>query len=300
MSIERLREVTTRLGTATNALAVVAAAIDARASGAPLDPTLAPFVDDVLDKLGIRAELDAIPPQELAPMLNELRTWSLLNAKLFYAASRGPGWNHAEPEILQTMGANTHNLAMALKRMIAPALDGLAGRLESRDAAFLDIGTGVASLAIEVARAFPAMRVVGVEPWTPSMALARENVAKAGLTQRIELRHVGGEQLTDESVFDLAWVPAPFIPEAVVPALVARVHAALRPGGWMLFAVAKGSADPLADSLMRLRVRTFGGGQWTAEKTEALLRETGYADIRTLPTPPGAVAALVAARRAQS
>jgi precorrin-6B methylase 2 len=299
MSIESIREVTSRLSTASNALAVVAAALDARVSGAALDPAFAPFVDDVLDKLGLGAALAAVPPQELAPVLNEIRTWSLLNGKLLYAASRGPGWNHAEPPVLQTMGGNTHNLPMALKRIIAPALDGLAGRLESRDAAFLDVGAGVACLSIEMARAFPALRVVGVDPWPPAMALAHENVAKAGLTQRIELRQVGGEELSDQGAFDLAWVATPFIPEATIPALVERVHEALRPGGWMLFAIAKASPDPLADSLMRLRVRTFGGGQWTSANTESLLRQAGFIEVRTLPTPPGALAALVAARRAQ-
>ena len=62
--------------------------------------------------------------------------------------------------------------------MIAPKLDGLAARLEAPGAAFLDVGVGVGLLGVEMARLWPNLRIVGIDVWPPSLALARQNVAK--------------------------------------------------------------------------------------------------------------------------
>jgi hypothetical protein len=41
----------------------------------------------------------------------------------------------------------------------------------------------------------------------------------------------------------------------------------------------------------------FGGFVTTPDRIEDLLREAGFVDVRTLPSPPNAVAATVAPRR---
>ena len=69
------------------------------------------------------------------------------------------------------------------------------------------------------------------------LALARQNVARAGLQDRIELRKLAVQELRDEQAFDFAWVPAVFIPPEDVPAALARVHASLRPGGFAMVPV---------------------------------------------------------------
>jgi Methyltransferase domain len=46
--------------------------------------------------------------------------------------------------------------------------------------AFLDIGTGVGRLAIEAARCWPAIQVVGIDPFQPALALARNNIRQSG------------------------------------------------------------------------------------------------------------------------
>jgi precorrin-6B methylase 2 len=50
-----------------------------------------------------------------------------------------------------------------------------------RPGAFFDIGTGVGWLAIEAARFWPALRVVGIDPWEAVLTLARNNLAKSGI-----------------------------------------------------------------------------------------------------------------------
>ena len=46
------------------------------------------------------------------------------------------------------------------------------------------------------------------------MELAAANVVAAGLEDRITLRAVRIEDMTDTEVCDLAWMPAPFLPRA--------------------------------------------------------------------------------------
>lgn len=68
--------------------------------------------------------------------------------------------------------------------------------------------------------------------------------------------------LDDTAAFDLAWLPAPFVPPAAVRTGLVRIRAALR----------------------------YGGTALDDDAALALLRETGFADVRTLPSPPGAPA----------
>jgi predicted O-methyltransferase YrrM len=46
-------------------------------------------------------------------------------------------------------------------------------------------------------RAFPQIRVVGVDPFDAALAIARENIAREGLAERIELRRSSVEELRD-------------------------------------------------------------------------------------------------------
>ena len=79
----------------------------------------------------------------------------------------------------------------------------------------------------------PNLRIVGIDVFKPSLRLARENVEKAGLLDRIELREQGAEALEDDEAFDLAWMPTVFMPERVIPEATERTHRALRPAaGW--------------------------------------------------------------------
>ena len=293
-----LRSLVAGLNASAGALAVLGAVIDAKVTGTPLDPRLAPFAMEVVNALGVSAALEAASDAELRAVMAPIRAFALMNVKLLSASGRVPGWRHAEADILQSLGGMTHGLAGALRGDLSSALDGLGSRLQAADAAFLDVGVGVAKLSIEIAQAFPQLRIVGVDPWAPAIALARQNVSAAGLADRIELREIGAEQLSEESAFDLAWIASVFMPPAVVPAVVAAVRRALKPGGWVLLALSRPhSGDPIADPLWDFRIASFGGAAMSSPEGCALLRHAGYTDTRTLPTPPGAVAALVAGRR---
>jgi precorrin-6B methylase 2 len=199
--------------------------------------------------------------------------------------------------LLQAAGDVSAAFPRALERNIAPRLSGLAERLAEPGAVFLDIGVGVGALSIEMARIWPSLRVVGIDPWAPALELARENVRALDLAGRIELREQLAEELADEAAYDLAWIPSAFVSESAIRRVVQRVHRALRPCGWLLVPTLSGGGEPLAAALARLRTQMFSGYVSTAERIEALLREKGFVQVQTLPRAPGAVSATIAGRR---
>jgi SAM-dependent methyltransferase len=298
MTLQNIREVVTPLSTSILASACLAAAIDARISGVPLDPRIRSEVDEVVGALGARELIGALAPAELAPVLAELRLSLLLATNVTSGAKRTVGWGFTDPELLQCAGVASSQFPHILKNMIVPTLPGLGDRLASADAAFLDVGVGVGMLAIEMTRVFPSVRVVGLDVWGPSLALARENVRRAGAGDRIELREQAGEDVPDESAFDLAWIPSLFIPPSVIPAILSRVHRALRPGGWVLFVGSNPGPEPLMAAVRRSQTAVFGGAHIVPGDTEATMRAAGFADVRTMPAPPTALATMIVGRRA--
>jgi ubiquinone/menaquinone biosynthesis C-methylase UbiE len=87
-------------------------------------------------------------------------------------------------------------------RFVADLLD--EGPLDaSRQGPVLDLGTGTAQIPIELCRAAPAVRVVAVDLAESMLALARKNVAAAGLADRIEVKRADGKRLpfADDAFF---------------------------------------------------------------------------------------------------
>jgi SAM-dependent methyltransferase len=298
MGIESLRGLIADLAASASALAVLGAELQSRASGKPIHPSLRPHIDAILQELGANAAMEGVSPEELRPLVTEIRHFWLLDGEFLSNPERAPGWSYTEHDVLSTGGELTEGFADVLPR-IAPQFDDLAVRLGGPDARFLDIGTGVGRLSIAIARRYPTLRVVGIDTWAPSLALARANVAAASLQDRIELREQSGEELPDERAFDLAWIPAPFIPPQALWRTVERVRRALKPGGWVLFATAKPGTD-LRAALMRFRVATWGGQPTSQDEVEKHLADAGFTDVRVLPGPPRDFKMIVAARRKQS
>ena len=294
MSIESLRDLVADLAASAGALAVLGGELHARVSGKPLHPSLRPHVDAILRELGASSALEGVSPEELRPLVAEIRHSWLLDGEFLSHPERTPGWTYTDPDVLVTGGELTEGFADVLPR-IAPQFDNLAARLSSPNGRFLDVGTGVGRLSIAMARRWPALHVVGIDTWAPSLALARANVAAAGLGDRIELREQSGEEIPDEQAFDLAWLPAPYMPPQVLWCTVERVHRALRPGGWLLFVTVKPGTD-LRGALMRFTVATFGGQMASQEEIEKQLAGAGFAQLRVLPGSP--LVMIVAACRA--
>jgi hypothetical protein len=239
------------------------------------------------------------PPMSIS-LLGDIRS-TLMQPVAFLDAARAAapraGWDHTDKTLLQAQGDASAGLAPMLKMNVIPSMGDLASRLERPDARFLDVGVGVGSLAIAMCRAFPQIRVVGVDSYDLSLSMARENVARAGLEGRIDLVKSTIESLTNEKTFDLAWLPTFFIADALLPAATARVHAALRPGGWILYPTGSNpNAGPQQNAVFGLVHHLWGGPALSVERGETLLQEAGFKSVRTLQGPAWAPAMLVGQR----
>ena len=149
----------------------------------------------------------------------------------------------------------------------------LNAALSADGAVLLDVGAGVGGLSVAFCHQFPGLRVVGLEPWD----VPREMAEIDGYD--VELRDQRVEDLTDEAVYDVAWVPGPFLPPEILPTAFSRVHAALKPGGYIVFGLYYGPPDPLAQRLVALRT-IRGGGDPTTDASA--LTAAGFRDAREL------------------
>jgi hypothetical protein len=224
-----------------------------------------------------------------------LQTLAFLDTASSQAMKRG--WNHTDRALLQAQGDASAGLAPAFKMHMIPAMGDLASRLERPDARFLDVGVGVGSLAIAMCRAFPQVRVLGVDAYSVPLSMARENVARAGFEGRIDLMEGSIESLREESAFDLAWLPTFFIADAALPAATARAYAALRPGGWILYPTGMNAmATAHQNAVFGLVNHLWGGPALSVERAESLLKGAGFVSVRALQGPPWAPAMVVGQR----
>jgi 2-polyprenyl-3-methyl-5-hydroxy-6-metoxy-1,4-benzoquinol methylase len=235
------------------------------------------------------------PPMR-TDLCGELRSIMMQTVAYVDAATRpspARGWYHTDPRILQAQGDSSVGFAGALAGPLGVALDGLGDQLRQPGARVLDVGVGVASLSIALARNFPDLKVVGLDTFDVPLALAHDNVARAELGDRIELRQLAIEDLREQSTYDLVWLPACFLAPSSVSAALARAHAALKPGGWLLLPTLNVDAPAEARAVGGLILEQWGNPTESVA-TAALVADAGF-QVRTLPG-PGWVA-LVAGHR---
>ena len=119
------------------------------------------------------------------------------------------------------------------------------------------------------------------------MILARKNLAQSGVAERVELRSQRVEQLDDEKIFTLAWLPGPFIAVELMALALERIYRALAPAGWLIIGLYGQPSDKLGQALTNLRIVRSGGHPWTTRELEDRLEALGFDRIETLsPSPP--------------
>lgn len=298
---DRVLEVAVPMLGMAEALAALGASLRLRREGRTIEPRLAARLDAVLDALGVRDDVNALDAHETEALLGIVDGF-LAQAADFVVEPGRTGWDHEEPSILLAQGHTSVLVADVLQRFVVPSLgDDLKRRLEIRGASFLDVGVGVGALAVAVCRSWSSMRVVGIDPWEPALALAREQVAAARLQERIELRNEAVEALDDADEYDLAWLPTFFIPDAVLEDAIARVHAAMRPGGWATFGVYARPGDPFRDAVADLRTVRQGGALLTPRELSEMIEHAGFCEVDVLFDPAWALPMVfVAGRRSES
>lgn len=169
----------------------------------------------------------------------------------------------------------------------------------------LDVATGTAAVAIELARAEPTRIVVGVDQSPEMLAAGRERVGRSGLGKRIELREGRAEALPfGDQEFET--VTFTYLLRYVddVPATLHELVRVVRPGGTVAmleFGLPRGMWRPLWELYVRVglpgagaivspgwhevgrflgpSIRSFWEG-WPEPQLLDAWRDAGIADVR--------------------
>jgi SAM-dependent methyltransferase len=279
MTFDETMATVMRLNVAAEALAALGARLRVDVEGIELDPAVAAALDPVVDQLGVH--LDELSSEERTTLFRSIHNFHRQSTDLLEAPGRPPGWTFEDPDVLLAVGRSSAAIASVIAH-VAPQLDGLEQALARDRAAVCDVGAGVAALSIALCQTWPHLRVVGLEPWKPALRVAEEQVAQAGLADRIELRQIAVEQLADVDAFDAVWLPGPFLSPAVVPAALTRSLAALKPGGWLLLGLYPAPPDPLAQRLTTLRTVRSGGSPSAPDELAKLVTHAGFTGVHTI------------------
>ena len=292
MSFEKVLEVTQQLTARMEALS----AMGARLQGREIEPAMGRALDGVLAAIGVdQATLAALAPEQKGAVLGFIRAFMRQAVELVEHPERATGWAFEDPVILNGIGRGSMSLAPVIAQ-IASTLGDLGSRLGSSKGAFLDVGTGAGWLAMALAKTFPSTKVTGIDIWGPALALARENTAP--LAGRIEIREQDVTTMPDKDAYDAAFLAGPFFPARFVPDAVRRIRDALKPGGWILFALFAAPPDPVAQALNDLRVVRFGGHPWRPDEVVELLTGAGYVEARAVERTWAAPGNFIVGRRA--
>ncbi|MFD0634782.1 SAM-dependent methyltransferase [Catenulispora yoronensis] len=208
-------------------------------------------------------------------------------------------WAQQSDEVLLNQGRASAATGRAIAGRVVPALPGLPERLARAGARILDVGTGVAALAVVLATEFPAAEVVGVDVLQRALDLAKAELEQAGpeAAARIAVRLQDVGDISEQNAYDLVWLPIPFLSGPALTAALPRLHTALRPGGWLVAGTHQAFSDPLRQAVAAWTGYLNGGNSASdTDRAAEALRTAGFGDDRRFPTVPGGPI-LLAARK---
>ena len=138
----------------------------------------------------------------------------------------------------------------------------LVSRIPGDARRVLDVATGTAAVAIELARAEPARTIVGVDQSPEMLEAGRDRVEGAGLGDRIELRDGRAEALPcSDNDFDALTFTYLLRYVDDVPATLRELVRVVRPGGTVAmleFGLPRGVWRPLWEAYVRVGLPTAG------------------------------------------
>jgi hypothetical protein len=200
-----------------------------------------------------------------------------------------PGWRHVDPEVIRSQATLSHDMSLKTAPLMVQAWPDIAAVLSREGAVMVDVGVGGAGGAIGFCKAFPTLRVVGIDPLPAALIEARANVSAQKMGDRIELRAQRGDELIDSRAFDVAFVPAKFMDERGFEGTLTALHNALKKDGVILTGAWHDVGEPRASAVSRLRAELWGSGPRTAAAVTGMLERAGYHDIRVGPAMGDAV-----------
>lgn len=192
--------------------------------------------------------------------------------------------------------------ARAMAPLMVPAAQAIAGLLTlpaDRPSTVLDIAAGHGMYGINVAQRHPKATIVAVD-WDSVLAVAKENAARAGVSDRFKTRPGDAFHVDFGTGYDAALVTnfLHHFDRPTCTSFLAKVAAALKPGGQIAIVEFVPNPDrvsppiPAAFALTML-AGTPAGDTYTFDDLGDMLRKAGFQDARShaLPTPQTVVVA---------
>lgn len=139
------------------------------------------------------------------------------------------------PEVSKAVSETTKNMHLAFAFMIFPKNEDLRQRLEE-GAKLLEIGCGRGMLLTQLAQAFGKSVFVGVDPDAHGIEAAKRRIVKGGLSERVSVENIGGEDLQYENEFDMVLMVVSLheVRPEVRQKVVESAYRALKPGGQII------------------------------------------------------------------
>ncbi len=143
------------------------------------------------------------------------------------------------------------------------------GRPSPHDLCIVDVGTGSGAIALALAKELPAAEIHATDISPEALEVARANAARHELTSRIALHRADLLDGFSPASFDIVVSNPPYVGDSeedfvqlevrkfeprnavfagptgveVIGRLIPQAHAALRPGGWLVFEISGTIAD---------------------------------------------------------
>jgi len=174
----------------------------------------------------------------------------------------------------------------------ARKLPGMEEQLEA-GGQVMDVGSGSGTVIARFAQEFANCRVTGIEPLPYFVQTSRKWLQEQGLSDRVEVRSVGGEALSFENEFDLITMVQVFheLPDAKKADILRGCQRALKPGGSLLLVdrCAPETGADIHDRRFTMSILeqwfevTWGNIVNTRSDILAILHETGFRVTRENP-----------------
>jgi SAM-dependent methyltransferase len=221
-----------------------------------------------------------VPPQAslTADASSALARAHLMQA-IAHTRGQPAGWHSDDGAMLHAQGRASIRLARVIEHDLLPQMPEARDVLSAGGGSFLDVGVGVAALSIALAERFPEIHIVGLDVLPAALEIAGTQIAVAQMRDTIELRLQSVAAMTDENAFDLVWMPQMFIARDELEAGLARVWTALRPGGWIILALAGDADAGRIGAYQALLATTLGGGPMGVHEGAKLLERHRYSSL---------------------
>jgi 2-polyprenyl-3-methyl-5-hydroxy-6-metoxy-1,4-benzoquinol methylase len=205
------------------------------------------------------------------------------------------GWADLGDEVLIAQGRSSALMARVILSSVMPAY----GRDDlSAPTRFLDVGTGIGSIATALATGAPGFDVTGIDIAERPLAIGRRLLIDIApdVAARVHLRQEDVTRLTADARYDAIWAPVPFLPDTILDEALDRMTDALRPGGILALGTNPDQDDERLRTADVWIASLTGGSTLTTSSVREFVVRRGFHDLRYFDTVPGGPVLLTARR----